>query len=103
MQPSLVVHLHEEGRSWACRPAAQSKAWRLGRERGSISSCFAGHLRLAAVVELLAKALLDGVSVVAGVRIDVELLHVLVDDLAVPVGNRDCLRRGRDSVPHDCK
>jgi hypothetical protein len=28
---------------------------------------------------------------------------VLVDDLAVPVGNRDCLRRGRDSVPHDCK
>src|SRR5215203_4236148 len=49
----------------------------------------AGHSRLAVVVELLPKAFLDHVPVVAGVRLDVELFHALVDDLAVPVGNRD--------------
>jgi hypothetical protein len=59
----------------------------------------AGHSRLAAAAELLAKAFLDDVPVVAGVRIDVELLQALGDDLAVPVGNKDRLRRGRDSAP----
>jgi hypothetical protein len=59
----------------------------------------ADHSQLALAAELLAKTFLDDVPVVAGVRIDVELLHALVDDLAVPVGNREGLRRGRDSVP----
>ena len=59
----------------------------------------ARHSRSAAAVELLAEAFLNNLPALTGVRIGFEVLQALVENLAVPFGNRNGLRSGGDSVP----
>ncbi len=59
----------------------------------------AGHSRSVAAVEFCAEAFLNNLPAVTGVRIGFEILQALVEDFAVPIGNRNGLGSGGDSVP----
>ncbi len=53
---------------------------------------------LVAALEPLAAAFLNSLPALAGVRVGFVVFHAFVDDLAVPIWNRDGLAAGCDPV-----